>query len=201
MTAGSRTFLLVIAGAYLVQATILFLMGQPPISASGSIRLWAGPVLSPENSQQIWDWYTPSHVIHGLLFYALGRLLLRGRPLLFAVVLALGIEIAWELAENSPPVIARYRETALAQGYSGDSILNSLSDTTSMLIGFWLAWRLPVRLSIALALAAELFTGVMVRDNLTLNVIQLIAPNPTISAWQAEGGLIGASGVAPESAD
>ncbi|WP_370674226.1 DUF2585 family protein [Pleomorphomonas sp. PLEO] len=190
----TRPLVLICAVALIVQAGVLYAMGQPPICACGTVRLWVGAVLSPENSQQLTDWYTPSHVIHGMLFFALGRLLFRGRwsPVL-AVALALGIEIAWELIENSPPVIARYREQALAQGYSGDSVLNSLCDTLAMLAGFCLAARLPVRASIALALAAELFTGLMIRDNLTLNVIQLIVPSKNISAWQAEGGLYGAS--------
>lgn len=189
-----RPFILIIVFALLVQATVLFAVGQPPICACGSVRLWVGAVLSPENSQQLTDWYTPSHVIHGMLFYAFGRLLFRGRwsPVL-ALALALGIEVAWELLENSPPVIARYREQSLAQGYSGDSILNSLCDTLAMLAGFGLAARIPVRISIALALAAELFTGLMIRDNLTLNVVQLLVPNKAISAWQAEGGFYGAS--------
>lgn len=99
-----RPFILIIVFALLVQATVLFAVGQPPICACGSVRLWIGAVLSPENSQQLTDWYTPSHVIHGMLFYALGRLLFRGRwsPVL-ALALALGIEVAWELLENSPP--------------------------------------------------------------------------------------------------
>ncbi|SCM75180.1 conserved hypothetical protein [uncultured Pleomorphomonas sp.] len=194
MAQTTRISILIIAAALAMQAVVLYAMGQPPICACGTIRPWVGAVLSPENSQQLTDWYTPSHVIHGMLFFAFGRLLFRGRwsPVL-AVALALGIEIAWELTENSPPVIARYREQALAQGYSGDSVLNSLCDTLAMLAGFWLAARLPVRASIALALAAELFTGLMIRDNLTLNVIQLLVPSKTISAWQAEGGLYGAS--------
>lgn len=194
MASTTRTFILVCAVALVVQAVTLYLMGQPPICACGMVRLWVGAVLSPENSQQLTDWYTPSHVIHGMLFFALGRLLFRGRwsPVL-AVALALGIEVAWELIENSPPIIARYREQSLAQGYSGDSILNSLCDTLAMLAGFGLALRLPVRASVGLAVAAELFTGLMIRDNLTLNVVQLLVPNKTISAWQAEGGLYGAS--------
>lgn len=188
-----RVLIVLTVAALTAQAAVLYAMGQPPICACGTVRLWAGTVLGPENSQQLADWYTPSHIIHGMLFFALGRLLLRGKwsPIL-AMALALGIEIAWELVENSPPVIARYREQALAQGYSGDSILNSLSDTLAMLIGFWIAARLPVRASIALALAAELFTGLMIRDNLTLNVVQLLVPNKAISAWQAEGGVCGA---------
>ncbi|PKR90795.1 hypothetical protein CXZ10_05430 [Pleomorphomonas diazotrophica] len=194
MVQTTRVVVMIIAAALIVQAAVLYAMGQPSICACGTVRLWAGTVLGPENSQQITDWYTPSHVIHGILFFALGRLLFRRwTSPLFALALALGIEVAWELIENSPPVIARYREQALAQGYSGDSILNSLSDTLAMLAGFWIAARLPVRASIALALAAELFTGLMIRDNLTLNVVQLLAPNKAISAWQAEGGVYGAT--------
>lgn len=194
MAQTTRVVVMIIAAALIVQAAVLYAMGQPPICACGTVRLWAGTVLSPENSQQITDWYTPSHVIHGMLFFALGRLLFRRwTSPLFTLALALGIEAAWELIENSPPVIARYREQALAQGYSGDSILNSVSDTLAMLAGFWIAARLPVRASIALALAAELFTGLMIRDNLTLNVVQLLAPNKAISAWQAEGGVYGAT--------
>lgn len=189
-----RPLILVGIFALALQAAVLYTMGQPPICTCGTVRLWVGAVLSPENSQQLTDWYTPSHVIHGMLFFALGRLIFRGRwsPLL-GVALALGIEVAWELIENSPEIIERYREQSLAQGYSGDSVLNSLSDTLAMLVGFGLAARLPVRASIALALAAEMFTGLMIRDNLTLNVVQLLVPNKAISAWQAEGGLYGAS--------
>ncbi|MBL8574407.1 MAG: DUF2585 family protein [Hyphomicrobiaceae bacterium] len=174
-----------LAVALALQATILWLMGQPPICTCGVVRLWQGTILSPENSQQLTDWYTPSHIIHGVIFFGLLRLAVPRLPVAAALAIALGIEIAWELAENSPPVIARYREQALAQGYSGDSILNSLSDTLAMTTGFFLARALPWRLTIGLALAAEIFTAVMVRDNLTLNVIQLIAPNAAISGWQA----------------
>lgn len=194
MASATKILVLISGIALALQAAALYFMGQPPICACGAVRLWVGTVLSPENSQQITDWYTPSHVIHGMLFFALARQVLRNRwSLAVALTLALGIEVTWELVENSPMVIDRYREQALAQGYSGDSILNSLSDTVAMLAGFWLAARLPVRASIALALVAELFTGVMIRDNLTLNVVQLLVPNKAISAWQAEGGLYGAS--------
>lgn len=196
--------LAVIVPALAVQALTLHLMGQPAICACGTVRLWTGDILGAENSQQITDWYTPSHVIHGLLFYAvfsgLGRRLFPRLPWALALALALGAEIAWEFSENSPIVIDRYRQQALAQGYSGDSILNSCCDTLAMCFGFLLAGRLPVRATVALALAAEIFTAVMVRDNLTFNVIQLIAPNRTLSAWQAEGGLVSRMQRAPRQA-
>ncbi len=103
------------------------------------------------------------------------------------LALAVGLEVGWEVLENTPFIIERYRQQALAQGYVGDSILNSLSDTCCAIIGFWLARLLPVRGSIALVVALEVFVGVMIHDNLTLNIIQLIHPVPAISAWQAGG--------------
>ena len=166
------------------QAAILYAMGQPPICECGRIVLWQGDVTGPENSQQVTDWYTPSHVIHGFLFYALARLLLRRAPLSARLLLAVAIEVAWELAENSPPVIERYRQQALAQGYVGDSILNSVTDTVAMAAGFLLARLLPVGATVGLALALEVAVAWAIRDNLTLNVIQLIHPIEAVSRWQ-----------------
>ena len=174
----------VLAAVLAVQGIALHFYGQPTVCACGTIRLWAGDVLGPENSQQITDWYTFSHVIHGLIFYALTGFVLPRAPLVFRFALALGVEATWELIENSPTVIEHYRQQALAQGYVGDSVLNSCSDTVAAAFGFLLARLLPTRASIGLAVAFEIFTAVMVRDNLTLNVIQLIHPVPAIAAWQ-----------------
>lgn len=175
--------LLVLALA--VQATILHLVGQPAICACGTIRLWTGDVLGPENSQQITDWYTFSHVIHGMIFYGVLRLVFPRAPLAAIFAGALALEVGWELAENSPQVIARYREQALAQGYSGDSILNSLCDTLAMSAGFVVARLAPARVTVAMALAFEILTAVTIRDNLTLNVVQLVHPVQAVGAWQA----------------
>src|SRR5258708_3319589 len=120
-------------------------MGQPPICTCGVVRLWQGAILSAENSQQISDWYTPSHVIHGFLLFGATRLLLPKLPLAAALALTLGVEVGWEILENSPATIQRYRQQALASGYSGDSVLNSLSDTLACTTGFFLARALPTR--------------------------------------------------------
>ena len=101
------------------------------------------------------------------------------------LLMAMSLEIGWELLENSPIIINRYRETALALGYSGDSIINSVSDTVSMVLGFLVAYRMRIGLVIAIAVTFELFTGYMIHDNLTLNIIQLAYPFKTISAWQS----------------
>lgn len=182
------TFWLGLAVAIVLgQALALHLMGQPWICACGTIRLWEGDVTGPENSQHLTDWYTPSHVIHGLGFHLLLRLAVPGLPPIARLALAIGLEAGWELVENSPAIIERYREQALAQGYSGDSIINSLSDTLACIIGFGLARRLPVAASITLAILLELLTLGMIRDNLTLNIIQLIHPIDAIARWQTGG--------------
>jgi hypothetical protein len=182
-------FLTVAAGLLVVQTAALLAMGHPPICACGVIRLWVGSVTSPENSQQLTDWYSFSHVIHGFILYAVVYALARpvwpSAPFGLRLTTAIGVEVAWEILENSPWIIDRYRQQALAQGYFGDSVLNSLSDTAFAVLGFVLARGLPVWATVALALAMELFVGWMIRDNLTLNVIQLIHPSAAISRWQS----------------
>jgi len=105
-------------------------------------------------------------------------------PVLTRLAIAVGIEAAWEIAENSPPVIEEYRKQATAAGYTGDSILNSLLDTVAMMTGFALARLLPWQATVALALAAEIAVGAIVHDNLTLNILNFIHRFPAIEAWQ-----------------
>jgi hypothetical protein len=178
-------YLLVALGVIALQGIVLLANGQPPICTCGTVKLWHGVVLSPENSQHITDWYTFSHIIHGFGFYLLLWLMARRTPIGLRLVLAVVLEAGWEILENSPIIIERYRQSALAQGYAGDSVINSVSDTLAMVIGFALARVLPVRLTIALTVAMELFVGYMIRDNLTLNIIQLLHPSEAISRWQA----------------
>ena len=170
-----------------LQAFVLYLFGQPAICACGEVKLWEGVVLSSGNSQHLSDWYTFSHIIHGILFY-LGLWYFFPRWSVWTrLVVAMGIEVAWELIENTPMVIDHYRQQALAQGYTGDSIINSISDTIAMVFGFVLAWRLSVWAVVFLALFLELFVLYIIRDNLTLNILNLIHQFPSIAAWQAGG--------------
>ncbi len=164
-------------------ATILLSVGRPPICTCGYVELWHGAVDSG-NSQHLLDWYSPSHLIHGFLFYAFGWLLFRSRPAGERLTLAVLIESAWEIAENSPFIIDRYRTATMALGYTGDSVLNSMSDIACMTIGFLLARKLPLWLSIAICVGFELLTLALIRDNLTLNVLMLVSPIDTIKQWQ-----------------
>jgi hypothetical protein len=166
----------------LATAAILWLMGRPPICTCGRIEWW-GPV-GREQSQMLADWYSFSHVIHGVLFYALFALLLKKLPVERRFLYATALEAAWELIENSPVIINRYREATIALGYTGDSILNSVSDILMMRVGFWLARKLPVWATVALVIVLELIPLHMIRDNLTLNVWMLLAPNEAVRAWQ-----------------
>jgi Protein of unknown function (DUF2585) len=174
-----------ILAALSVGAAALYAMGHPLICKCGYVKLWHGETVSSENSQHITDWYTPSHIIHGLLFYAALWLLARQWPLGVRALAATVVEVAWEIVENTPWIINRYRGTTISLDYFGDSVINSASDALAMLVGFALASRLPIWASIALGLALELVVGFFIRDNLTLNVIMLVWPLDAIRAWQA----------------
>jgi hypothetical protein len=167
-----------------VTAIILLGMGRNPICTCGTIKLWVGTVHGPDNSQHIADWYTPSHIIHGFLFYLFGWLFLRRNPAGDRLIGAVVIESAWEILENSPIIIDRYREATIAMGYTGDSVINSVSDICWMMVGFGIARRLPVWATLGLAIVFELTTLIVIRDNLFLNVLMLVSPIDAIRVWQ-----------------
>ncbi|MDO9707398.1 DUF2585 family protein [Paracraurococcus lichenis] len=160
-------------------------MGREPWCRCGTVRLWIGTVNSPENSQQLADWYTPSHIVHGLVFYAALAFAAPRLSLGARAVVALAVEAAWEITENTPWIIDRYRAATIALDYYGDSVLNSVSDMLAMLLGFWLAARLPVWASVLLALGLEALALAVIRDNLTLNVLMLLWPLQAVRDWQA----------------
>ncbi len=179
-------FWLVVAAVFLiVQIVTLALMGRIPICECGYVKLFEPGVNTAGNSQHISDWYTPSHIIHGFLFYWLAIVALPRASFGARLTLAVVVEAAWELLENSPIIIDRYRTATMAVGYQGDSILNSAMDTVAMVLGFLFAARAPVWLTVVIAIGFEIVTAIIIRDNLTLNVLMLVWPVEAVKAWQA----------------
>ena len=174
---------LALAGVLIVAVGILLALGRPPICTCGAVALWGH--VGPEQSQMLADWYSASHIVHGFLFYAALHLVARSWPVERRFLAALLVEAAWEIVENTPLIINRYREATIALGYSGDTVLNSASDIAMMGLGFLAARKFPLWVSIALVAALEIVPLLAIRDNLTLNVLMLVAPSDAVRSWQA----------------
>lgn len=158
--------------------------GRPALSPSGRVMLWYGDPWGPEGSQQILDWYSPSHLIHGLLFFAVLWLVARRLPLGWRFLIAALVEAAWELLENSPLIIERYRTATVSRDYLGDSVLNSVVDVLCVMAGFALARVAPVWVSVLVVLGLEALTVALIRDGLALNVLMLLWPLDAVREWQ-----------------
>ena len=160
-------------------------MGRLFFCKCGIISFWSGDIWSNQNSQQLADPYTFTHIVHGVIFYFLLWLAFGKRlPAWARLLLAVLLESGWEILENSNFVINRYREATISLDYYGDSIFNSIANIWAMVLGFWLAWKLPVKLSIAGLILLEIVLLFWIRDNLTLNIIMLIHPIAAIKNWQ-----------------
>lgn len=184
MNRSVRNSLLIVLGFTAATAIILYTMGQPLICKCGYVKLWHGVVFSSENSQHLSDWYTPSHIIHGILFFGLFTLVLRKASINVRLTLSLILECAWEILENTDMIINRYRESTISLDYFGDSVINSSADILAMVVGFFLAARLPVWASIALIVIFEATTIYLIRDGLALNILMLVWPMEAVKAWQ-----------------
>ncbi len=182
----SRLPYLVTAAIVAVAAFYLLSIGRAPICTCGYVKLWHGDIISAQNSQHLLDWYSPSHLLHGPIFYGALWLVAWRLPFGWRLAIATVVESAWEITENSDAIINRYRETTVALDYFGNSVINSVSDIAMMMLGFWLASRLPVWASVAMVIFFEALTIWLIRDGLALNVIMLTWPQDAILLWQQE---------------
>jgi hypothetical protein len=178
--AGFVLVLLLTAGAELMS-------GRSPLGPDSRFGIWEGDIWSSENSQRVADAYSFSHFIHGILFYGFLWSVLRRVPVRHRFLIAVVLEACWELLENSPFIINRYREATISLGYVGDSVLNSVSDIVTASLGFLFAWKVRMRTSLIAIVVLEAGCLLWVRDNLTLNVVMLVHPIPAIKQWQSEG--------------
>jgi hypothetical protein len=183
---------------------LLFSFGQPFKNKNGAIQFWCGTIASSCNSQDISDWYTPSHFLHGVIFFWFFYLLfsfffsikkslnfintktdlIHSKILLLMFSFSLLLECFWEVLENTPFIINKYREGTIAFDYSGDSILNSTFDIIFMTLGFLFAKKFGWKISLLIFIILELFTLYFIKDNLTLNVLMLLYPLEIIKDWQ-----------------
>jgi Protein of unknown function (DUF2585) len=179
------TPILITLGIILLTAAYLLWIGREPICKCGYVKLWHGEVVSAENSQHLSDWYTPSHIIHGFLFFGALWLVARRLSLGWRLAIATLVECAWEILENSDAVIERYRTVTISLDYFGDSVINTVFDVFAMILGFWLASKLPVWATVALIILFEGVTMLIIRDGLALNVLMLLWPLDSVAQWQA----------------
>jgi hypothetical protein len=171
-----------------LQGIILYALGRTPICACGYVKLWEGNAFGSGNSQHLSDWYTTSHIVHGFIFYFFAWAIFRRASILWRFTFAVLIEAAWEVLENTSWVIEYYRGNTVSLNYYGDSIINSVFDTLWMALGFLVAWRAPILVTIVLALALEAIAAYVIRDNLTLNILMFIHPFESVKAWQTAIG-------------
>lgn len=175
-----------LAATLVLTLTVLQLrrQGRMWCCACGHGNLWAGDIWSAHNSQHVLDPYSFTHILHGVVFFWLLAWMLKRVSLSWRLTLAILIEAVWEVAENAPYIIQRYRTATIGLGYEGDSVINSLADILCCTAGFLLARRLGLRLSLLVFVFVELLLALAVRDNLTLNVVMLLCPIDAIKHWQ-----------------
>ena len=173
------------AAALAATAVVLHAMGRVWWCAAGDLTLWSGDVRSRHNSQHLFDPYSPTHVLHGLAFYYVAW---RGRRWLpsplHRAALGLGIEMLWEMLENTDAAIERYRAATISFDYLGDSVANSIGDILSYAVGYLGASVIPPWASVVTFVGVEAILAVWIRDGFTLNVLMLVHPIERVKRWQ-----------------
>jgi hypothetical protein len=161
-----------------------FAMGRKLWGISGKPGIWSGDIWSSHNSQYMTDPYSFSHITHGVLWYGLLALVAKKLPLRARFVMAVALECAWEVFENTDLVIQRYRAATISLNYYGDSVMNSMCDILTAVLGFILAAILPTRVTLIGVIVLEIALALWIRDSLLLNVLMLIRPIEAIRTWQ-----------------
>ena len=168
-----------------IATAVLLSMGRRVWCECGSPVPWAWDVWSKHNSQHLIDPYAFTHILHGVAFYAILWLALGRRlPPVWRAAITASLESSWEILENSPLIIERYRAATISLDYFGDSVVNSIADVGACLLGFWIAWKLPWRVSLALFVVTEIVLLLWVRDSLLMNILQLVYPIEAVKNWQ-----------------
>jgi Protein of unknown function (DUF2585) len=165
-------------------AAIELAMGRKIWGIGGQPGIWAGDVNSEHNSQYLTDPYSFSHLTHGILLYGLLWTVARKLPRGARAVIAIALEAGWEVLENTNMVIERYRATTISLHYYGDSVMNSMCDILTCVVGFMIAAILPTRVTIVAVFVLEIGLALWIRDGLLLNIVMLIHPIPAIRSWQ-----------------
>ena len=190
-----RRHIVAVAALMLLGALTLSAMGQTLWCRGGEAYLWSGDIWTEHNSQHLADPYTFTHFLHGVLLYGLMWLLLGQRlSVAWRGVAAMAVQVGWEILENTPLVVERYRETTISLNYYGDSVGNSIGDMLACLAGFCFAAVVPLWASALALLVVDASLMLWIRDGLLLNVLMLVWPVDAVRQWQEGTGAIAAAG-------
>lgn len=178
-------YALAVLGLFVIAGT-LYLWGQPPICTCGAIKLWVGSVFDSGNSQHIADWYTLSHILHGVLIALVGRIFFPKLAFKTLFLVAIVTGVGWEVIEHTDFVLDAFRSTTINAGYHGDSVLNAVADYVWMMGGFFAAYAMRTPSVIGMVAALELSAAFIARDSLTLSTLMLLYPLDAVQSWQQE---------------
>lgn len=177
----------VTAGIVLLTVAALRLEGRVWWCAAGDLSAVCLNVWTRHCSQHLLDPYSLSHVCHGLVFWMILSVAARRWAWTWRLVMAVGAAAAWEVAENTPWVIERYRTATMSLDYLGDSVANAVADIGCCAAGFVFARSAGNRWALGGLVLLELVSLAWIRDNLTLNVVMLLHPFESVRQWQLGG--------------